>query len=149
MGFTTVTQSSVAFDRATRLSSSKSHAEVRNQRFVIEAAVATLWRALARCQETLRGWPRRRPCEVGTSTRTIDKVNEQSQRGTAQTLRFPGVFNSNGLNLRVPPRTFARCQNGEAVDVAITVRERDSRSGCIASRMSAGHRPSGHCAASR
>jgi hypothetical protein len=30
-----------------------------------DAAVATLWRALA------RGWPRRRPCEVGTSTSTI------------------------------------------------------------------------------
>jgi len=27
-----------------------------------DAAVVTLWRALA------RGWPRRRPCEVGTST---------------------------------------------------------------------------------
>ena len=32
------------------------------------AAVATLWRALARCEETPRGWPRRRPCEVETST---------------------------------------------------------------------------------
>jgi len=28
-----------------------------------DASVASLWRALA------RGWPRRRPCEVGTSTR--------------------------------------------------------------------------------
>ena len=36
-----------------------------------DAAVATLWRTLARCEETPRGWPRRRPCEVGTSTRTI------------------------------------------------------------------------------
>ena len=33
-----------------------------------DAAVATLWRALARCEETPRGWPRRRPCEVGTRT---------------------------------------------------------------------------------
>src|SRR5262245_52930765 len=36
-----------------------------------DAAVATLWRALVRCEETPRGWPRRRPCEVGTSTSTI------------------------------------------------------------------------------
>src|SRR6516165_5278692 len=36
-----------------------------------DAAVATLWRTLARCEETPRGRPRRRPCEVGTSTRTI------------------------------------------------------------------------------
>ena len=36
-----------------------------------DAAVATLWRALARCEETPRVWPRRRPCEVGTSTSTI------------------------------------------------------------------------------
>jgi len=33
-----------------------------------DAAAATLWRALARCEETPRGWPRRRPCEVGTRT---------------------------------------------------------------------------------
>src|SRR6516162_9367812 len=35
-----------------------------------DAAVATLWRALARFEETPRGWSRRRPCEVGTNTRT-------------------------------------------------------------------------------
>src|SRR5262245_43152119 len=81
-GFTTEAQSSGAarlsspksFGRATRLSSSKSHAEVRNQ-----IVLATLWRALA------RGWPRRRtspssvesPCEVGTSTRTIYQQAKQ------------------------------------------------------------------------
>ena len=32
---------------------------------------------------------------------------------------------------------------------ATSVRERDFQTVCIASRMSAGHRPSGHCAASR
>jgi len=57
-----------------------------------DAAVATLWRALARCEETPRGWPRRRPCEVGTSTRTI-------------------WLRSSALRLRgesIPPRPFDR-----------------------------------------
>src|SRR5262249_35546597 len=40
----------------------------------------TLWRALTRC------WPRRRPCEVGTSTRTIQNPRQTTSQDNTRNL---------------------------------------------------------------
>jgi len=74
-----------------------------------DAAVATLWRALA------RGWPRRRPCEVGTSTRTIwlrtsardfDELSRVA-RSNATLLCVPSPKSRSGKNTKILKRRVA------------------------------------------